>query len=896
MAKIGRNDPCPCGSGKKYKNCCGKSDPGLNKFITNSSDSSVPKRSDLIFEDFVIDNLCKDINFLANAIQLILGPYGYNFCEEHKEQLAEDHRRNSLETFIANDALEVYSTSEAIDNSISRVRPYSGGGLSENNDIISLLRKGFISVDGYQVDLFHRYLMNNLKKRFKDYYYLPSESVLEIEKTNRRSYGSFARRGYDFLVGITLYLELQLGVHVFYNLVLPEDGPQAEQIRTFKESAALYYGFVDEKNDLSSGMAYFLIHYIDVIMNVEREYDPIQEVEDYNNIGAYTDAEYQQRKAIVQPGFFAEPLDYNYIDYLKHLVMATITNNLSHYTAANLSFPQCDFIRYLFGLENVIELFEDRVTGRKISAETTPEIVKDILQKSGNEISDIEISRKEIYDETVFLWMDEKDSMVNHIKPEELKYIDFPDDINDDERKTHDGMHNVNPARNNGNIRPQRKIRMELYNLINGKFFTLRQGDAPGSLENLSFAGKYPILPWISRGDEDTIHIKPFDKTAKDFRQIDFISLEKRQEYLTLEYRLTSIPANSVEKYLDPEAFELWEERNDLLKKLQERNKELERTNENLNKQIETNRKLVRNIAHSAANYLNSERLEKTGTLLHGAEIGDPTIDELHSDGLFLMLQSEQERYLTRQLKGLVGRYQSNMSEDEKRKKADSLEDEIKSSISRTDGMEIDETIEYALKTVAARVLFSKSDGKGKLIRSKLKKTDNEWTNITSSFITDVLAGDESCGGEAGGPVAGRTAAGGAVLNWWTSNWTELETDISGIWKKIRIRKNGAFYDLVSEITTELLINALAHGKTDERIKLVLDQETNERGRPMWAYVSCRNTVDEAGESGSGVGLASLESDISIVNRGKRAIECKTEEGIFETKVWLDYRLFLAKG
>ncbi|MBR5057329.1 MAG: SEC-C domain-containing protein [Clostridiales bacterium] len=22
--KVGRNDPCPCGSGKKYKNCCGK--------------------------------------------------------------------------------------------------------------------------------------------------------------------------------------------------------------------------------------------------------------------------------------------------------------------------------------------------------------------------------------------------------------------------------------------------------------------------------------------------------------------------------------------------------------------------------------------------------------------------------------------------------------------------------------------------------------------------------------------------------------------------------------------------------------------------------------------------------------------------------------------------------
>jgi len=23
-AQVGRNDPCPCGSGKKYKQCCGK--------------------------------------------------------------------------------------------------------------------------------------------------------------------------------------------------------------------------------------------------------------------------------------------------------------------------------------------------------------------------------------------------------------------------------------------------------------------------------------------------------------------------------------------------------------------------------------------------------------------------------------------------------------------------------------------------------------------------------------------------------------------------------------------------------------------------------------------------------------------------------------------------------
>ncbi|MFZ5800345.1 MAG: SEC-C metal-binding domain-containing protein [Candidatus Omnitrophota bacterium] len=24
LPKVGRNDPCPCGSGKKYKKCCGR--------------------------------------------------------------------------------------------------------------------------------------------------------------------------------------------------------------------------------------------------------------------------------------------------------------------------------------------------------------------------------------------------------------------------------------------------------------------------------------------------------------------------------------------------------------------------------------------------------------------------------------------------------------------------------------------------------------------------------------------------------------------------------------------------------------------------------------------------------------------------------------------------------
>lgn len=42
MTQIGRNDPCKCGSGKKYKKCCGA--PGLGKraqVISTSGASSL---------------------------------------------------------------------------------------------------------------------------------------------------------------------------------------------------------------------------------------------------------------------------------------------------------------------------------------------------------------------------------------------------------------------------------------------------------------------------------------------------------------------------------------------------------------------------------------------------------------------------------------------------------------------------------------------------------------------------------------------------------------------------------------------------------------------------------------------------------------------------------------
>ena len=44
MAKIGRNDPCPCGSGKKYKKCCLAGDEAAARAARPAQPAAVPER------------------------------------------------------------------------------------------------------------------------------------------------------------------------------------------------------------------------------------------------------------------------------------------------------------------------------------------------------------------------------------------------------------------------------------------------------------------------------------------------------------------------------------------------------------------------------------------------------------------------------------------------------------------------------------------------------------------------------------------------------------------------------------------------------------------------------------------------------------------------------------
>lgn len=56
VAKIGRNQPCPCGSGKKYKRCCG--DVSLVKTSPAPARASPPV---LVIEDDGLDDLSNSV-------------------------------------------------------------------------------------------------------------------------------------------------------------------------------------------------------------------------------------------------------------------------------------------------------------------------------------------------------------------------------------------------------------------------------------------------------------------------------------------------------------------------------------------------------------------------------------------------------------------------------------------------------------------------------------------------------------------------------------------------------------------------------------------------------------------------------------------------------------------
>ncbi len=842
MAKINRNDLCPCGSGLKYKNCCGSS---KNNTITQ-------EKSSRSLVDFVKLRISEDVVRLTDAMQLILGPYGYEFCNAHGLKLREEYEKDCFREYVKMDPLGVYMSIDGREDDLIKLRPYGGNLPEKNMDIPSLIEKGLIGSDNLQVELFHAYVLNHLEKCFGDYLYIPKPGLLF-----NQNFGAFAYRGYDYIFAIAIYLELQLGVHIYL-----AEHPKPENANVPKCSKMLAAEDMQEKmRPVFDAVSPFVEDYLRVAEAVSKIHDPKKDLERYYKEGVITQEEYKSRREMLNGALFNGSLQrYSYGDYLYNLVYATVFNIGELYAIARFSFPQCDFVKYVSGIERVSELFE----GNLESVEITGEEIKEYCGVSDDtkvNAEDISISRKALYHSAVFDLMDELNGLSNSSLPAEFEYID-DGEVNEDEYT----KRKLNPARKSTRTASLKKLQMELYETLNGKSITFCLSDEPGDLSNMKVRGKYMLLPWLSNGKEHTVHCRPFDKKPKDPELLISPNIEDRQEYLTMEYRLTCIPVNCISEYLNPEFFYNWDERNELYKKVEKQNRQLTEINETLKRHIALNEELVRNLSHSAANYLNAEKLTKTGLELNNAKPDNPTLEQLHLEGLNLMLQSEQERYLTRQLNSLVWRCSADVS---------ALTKQIRGGLSKSEGDGIHVPFDFAIKTVLARVLFREGDKRSEFIlKKKFGKTDSEITLLKSSFMLDVLA---YCG-ESDTPAA----------DWYNSHLGRLSLEISPTWEKLKIKEGLAFYDLVVEIVTEQFLNALSHADVDtEEVQMNFMQAEEFRGRPRWLCICCTTLAGYDYEGGRGVGIKSLDSMLRLLNSGKRGITAEMEMGIFSNEAWL---------
>ena len=73
MAKIGRNDPCPCGSGKKYKKCCLAGDEAAARAARPAQPAAVaarrPSLASHVQEHDELDELTAASNAVVDMVQ-----------------------------------------------------------------------------------------------------------------------------------------------------------------------------------------------------------------------------------------------------------------------------------------------------------------------------------------------------------------------------------------------------------------------------------------------------------------------------------------------------------------------------------------------------------------------------------------------------------------------------------------------------------------------------------------------------------------------------------------------------------------------------------------------------------------------------------------------------------
>ena len=87
MAKINRNAPCPCGSGKKYKRCCLPSD---QEAAAQRRDQAAPEKSPSLPPTVVFDDDDDNLEQLSNSVVDLINEGRLDEAEDACKQLQRE--------------------------------------------------------------------------------------------------------------------------------------------------------------------------------------------------------------------------------------------------------------------------------------------------------------------------------------------------------------------------------------------------------------------------------------------------------------------------------------------------------------------------------------------------------------------------------------------------------------------------------------------------------------------------------------------------------------------------------------------------------------------------------------------------------------------------------------
>lgn len=155
MAKIGRNDPCPCGSGKKYKHCCGKSESNILPFPGTEPEDFSGHQGDRHLTYMEQQGTPNKATELIHMMEGQLQDKNFNSREEldaYMQQLVQGYQSTGLDDFLGLSPEQMHA--------VLNLGPLAMEGLLSLNDAVTEADVRTIPVLRTALDLM-RYLHDN---------------------------------------------------------------------------------------------------------------------------------------------------------------------------------------------------------------------------------------------------------------------------------------------------------------------------------------------------------------------------------------------------------------------------------------------------------------------------------------------------------------------------------------------------------------------------------------------------------------------------------------------------------------------------------------------------------------------------------------------------------------